>query len=82
MKKILVAALCLLSVSLLYAQDAFNPVDPVRMGPAGKAKFDTYVIGDGSQSYTYNSFRDACELQNQRLSRFGVSGYYPHCTRC
>ena len=28
---------------------------------------------DGSQSYTYSSFRDACDLQSQRLSRFGIS---------
>ena len=28
---------------------------------------------DGGQAYTYASFRDTCDLQSQRLSRYGIS---------
>ena len=36
-----------------------------------KRRFSRYT--DGSQAYTYASFRDSCDLQSQRLSRFGIS---------
>lgn len=37
----------------------------------GKRLFSRF-IGEG-QSYTYSSFKDSCDLQSQRLSRFGIS---------
>ena len=36
-----------------------------------RRRFSCYV--DGSQGYKYSSFRDTCDLQSQRLSRFGIS---------
>ena len=36
-----------------------------------RRRFSRFV--DGSQSYRYSSFRDTCDLQSQRLSRFGIS---------
>ena len=52
MKHIIAAAFCLLSAAWCAAQKSFNPVDAVRLGPAAREKFDTFVIGEGSQSYT------------------------------
>lgn len=37
----------------------------------GKRRFSCYV--GGGQQYTYSSFRDTCDQQSHRLSRFGVS---------
>ena len=36
-----------------------------------KRRFSCFV--DGSQAYTYSTFKDSCDLQSQRLSRFGIS---------
>lgn len=36
-----------------------------------RRKFSLFT--DGSQAYSYGSFRDTCDLQSQRLSRFGIS---------
>ena len=36
----------------LSAQDSFNPLSTVRLGPSEGAVYDVFVIGDGSQSYT------------------------------
>ena len=30
-------------------------------------------FSDGGQAYSYSSFRDTCDLQSQRLSRYGIS---------
>ena len=37
----------------------------------GKRRFSCYI--DGGQQYTYSSFKDTCDQQSHRLSRFGVS---------
>lgn len=37
----------------------------------GKRPFSKFI--EGGQSYTYTSFKDTCDLQSQRLSRFGIS---------
>lgn len=37
----------------------------------GKRLFSKFI--EGGQSYTYTSFKDTCDLQSQRLSRFGIS---------
>ena len=36
-----------------------------------RRRFSCYA--DGSQGYSYSSFRDTCDLQSQRLSRYGIS---------
>ena len=36
-----------------------------------KRSFSRFI--DGGQAYTYARFRDVCDLQSQRLSRFGIS---------
>ena len=36
-----------------------------------RRQFSRFI--DGGQFYTYSSFRDTCDLQSQRLSRFGIS---------
>lgn len=37
----------------------------------GKRMFSHYL--DGEQGYSYTSFKDNCDLQSQRLSRYGIS---------
>lgn len=37
----------------------------------GKRPFSKFI--EGGQSYTYSSFKYICDLQSQRLSRFGIS---------
>ena len=36
-----------------------------------RRRFNCYA--DGTQGYSYSSFRDTCDLQSQRLSRYGIS---------
>ncbi|MCR5760143.1 MAG: AMP-binding protein [Bacteroidales bacterium] len=36
-----------------------------------RRRFSCYA--DGTQGYSYSSFRDTCDLQSQRLSRYGIS---------
>ena len=55
MKKLItvLTALSLTVTSSLFAQQSdFDPLDNVRMGPGQEAVYDTFYIGDGSQSYT------------------------------
>ena len=51
MKRLALAAAFLLAAAAVSAQKRFNPVDVVRFGPTARGAYDSFVIGEGSQSY-------------------------------